>query len=106
MRERIKTRDVFGDYISIYHFGQSIADKSTVPLYYENRIPELQLTNENLSEELEQLLEDAALDDEQDQKVRRFLRASITSSPAMNGWKSLRKSLFIISQVGGIGAKA
>lgn len=65
-----KTRDVFGDYISIYHFGQSIADKSTVPLYYENRIPELQLTNENLSEELEQLLEDAALDDEQEQKVQ------------------------------------
>ena len=41
-----KTREVFGDYISIYNFSQSIADGATVPLYYENRIPELQLTND------------------------------------------------------------
>ena len=39
------TREVFGDYVSIYNFRQSIEDGATVPLYYENRIPELQLTN-------------------------------------------------------------
>jgi len=66
-----KTKEVFGDYVSVYDFGQSIADGATVPLYYENRIPELQLTNENLSDDLEQLLEDAALDDDQERKVQR-----------------------------------
>ncbi len=66
-----KTREVFGDYISVYDFGQSIADGATVPLYYENRIPELQLTNENLSQDMEQLLEEAELDDEQERKVQR-----------------------------------
>lgn len=66
-----KTKEVFGDYISVYDFGQSIADGATVPLYYENRIPELQLTNANLSEDLEQLLEDAALDDDQERKFQR-----------------------------------
>ena len=41
-----KTREVFGDYVSVYDFRQSVEDGATVPLYYENRIPELQLTNE------------------------------------------------------------
>src|SRR5262249_7956183 len=38
-----RTREVFGDYVSIYNFAQSIADGITVPLYYEARKPELQL---------------------------------------------------------------
>jgi hypothetical protein len=35
-----RTRDVFGDYVSVYNFSQSIADGATVPLYYEARKPE------------------------------------------------------------------
>ncbi|MBY6045285.1 type I restriction endonuclease subunit R [Phaeobacter italicus] len=66
-----RTREVFGDYISVYNFAQSIADGATVPLYYENRIPELQLTNEALGDDLEQLLEDADLDEAQALKVER-----------------------------------
>ena len=34
-----KTRQVFGDYVSVYNFQQSIDDGATVPLFYENRIP-------------------------------------------------------------------
>jgi type I restriction enzyme R subunit len=64
-----RTKDVFGDYISVYDFGQSIADGATVPLYYENRIPEMQLINEDLNEDLEQLLEAAELDEDQERKV-------------------------------------
>ena len=44
---------VFGDYVSIYNFAQSVEDHATVPLYYENRIPELQLTNENLNADMD-----------------------------------------------------
>ncbi|WP_412559210.1 type I restriction endonuclease subunit R [Thalassospira sp. MIT1370] len=65
-----KTKEVFGDYISVYDFGQSIADGATVPLYYENRIPELQLTNETLSDDLQKILEDAELDSDQERKVQ------------------------------------
>ncbi|RMO46796.1 hypothetical protein ALQ40_00047 [Pseudomonas syringae] len=64
-----KTKEVFGDYISVYDFGQSIADGATVPLYYENRIPEMQLINDNLNEDMAALLEEAELDDEQERKV-------------------------------------
>ena len=32
------TRAVFGDYISIYDIQRAVADKATVPIYYESRI--------------------------------------------------------------------
>jgi len=66
-----RTKEVFGDYVSVYNFAQSIEDGATVPLYYENRIPELQLTNENLNADMEQLLEDAELDEDQEQRLER-----------------------------------
>ena len=37
-----RTKEVFGDYVSIYDFQQSVEDGATVPLFYENRTPELQ----------------------------------------------------------------
>jgi type I restriction enzyme R subunit len=67
-----KTREVFGDYVSVYDFGESIRDGATVPLYYENRIPELQLANENFDDELTQILEDAELDEAQEAKLSRL----------------------------------
>ena len=67
-----RTREVFGDYVSIYDFGDSIRDGSTVPLFYENRIPELQLSNENFDVELERILEEAELDEEQEEKLSRL----------------------------------
>jgi len=69
--EEEKTRDVFGDYISIYNFRQSIEDGATVPLYYENRIPELQLTNDDLDEQVYRIVEEAGLDEDQERKLER-----------------------------------
>ena len=37
------TRTVFGDYISIYDIQRAVADKATVPIYYESRISKLSL---------------------------------------------------------------
>ena len=37
------TRAVFGDYISIYDIQRAVADKATVPIYYESRIAKLSL---------------------------------------------------------------
>jgi type I site-specific restriction-modification system R (restriction) subunit len=34
---------VFGDYISIYDIQRAVADKATVPIYYESRISKLSL---------------------------------------------------------------
>ena len=64
-----KTKSVFGDYVSVYDFNQSIIDNATVPLYYENRVPTLQLLNEDFNEDIEQILEDAELDEAQEAKL-------------------------------------
>ena len=66
-----KTRQVFGDYISVYDFRQSVEDKATVPLYYENRTPELDIINEDFNQDMERLLEEAELDEEQEKKLER-----------------------------------
>lgn len=69
--EEERTREVFGDYVSVYDFARSIEDGATVPLYYENRIPEVQLTNQDLNRDLEALLEAAELDEAQEKKLER-----------------------------------
>ena len=70
------TRREFGDYVSIYNFRDAIEDGATVPLFYENRIPELQLVNEAFDEELNEILEEAELDDEAEGRSCAASRAS------------------------------
>ena len=64
-----RTREVFGEYVSIYDFKQSVEDGATVPLYYENRVPRMELTNEHLNEDLEGILEAAEIDETQESRV-------------------------------------
>ncbi|EAZ89186.1 type I restriction endonuclease subunit R, partial [Crocosphaera chwakensis] len=66
-----KTKEVFGDYVSVYNFRQSVEDKATVPLYYENRIPELQLTNDELNEDMQNIIENAMLNEDQERLLER-----------------------------------
>jgi type I restriction enzyme R subunit len=68
-----RTKEVFGDYVSIYDFQQSIEDGATVPLFYENRTPELQLVNPDLNDDIYRLIEDADLDAEQEAKLEKVL---------------------------------
>ena len=65
------TKRVFGDYISTYNFRQSIEDGATVPLYYENRTPKLELTNSELNEEIADAIESADLDEAEENKLER-----------------------------------
>jgi len=68
-----RTKEVFGDYVSIYDFQQSVEDNATVPLYYENRAPELRLVNPDFGEDIYDVIESAGLDDDQEQKLREKL---------------------------------
>ena len=68
-----RTKEVFGDYVSIYDFQQSVEDGATVPLFYENRTPELELINPNLNDDIYKLIEDAELDDDQEEKIEQVL---------------------------------
>jgi type I restriction enzyme R subunit len=68
-----RTRDVFGDYVSIYDFQQSVEDGATKPLYYENRAPELRLENPELNDEIYSAIEAADLDENQERRLDREL---------------------------------
>src|SRR5256885_1667091 len=54
------TRAVFGDYISIYDIQRAVADKATVPIYYESRVSKLALNQAELptiDEQFEEITE-------------------------------------------------
>jgi len=69
-----RTREVFGDYVSVYDFAQSIADGATVPLFYDERKPELHLRH-GLREEWAELVEEAGLDEDTEAALqKRFAR--------------------------------
>jgi type I restriction enzyme R subunit len=68
-----RTREVFGDYVSIYNFAASTADHATVPLYYENRIPQLQIANPTFGDDLMAIVEEATLDETHERQLARTL---------------------------------
>jgi type I restriction enzyme, R subunit len=67
-RERL-TNAWFGGYVSEYNFQQSVEDGATVPLFYEKRVPEVQIQNPALGEEFYQILEDENLSEVQQQRL-------------------------------------
>ena len=65
------TRAIFGDYISIYDIQRAVADKATVPIYYESRIAKLALNQAALpkiDEEFEEITEGE--EEEKKQKLK------------------------------------
>jgi type I restriction enzyme R subunit len=68
-----RTREVFGDYVSIYDFQQSVEDHATVRLFYDNRTPELRLENPHLNDDVYALIEAADLDEDQEKRLEREL---------------------------------
>ena len=57
---------------------------ATVPLYYENRVPRMQLIAEHLTEDIEQILESAELDEHRRVGSRRSLPYNTMSSRGRN----------------------
>src|SRR3546814_15475152 len=68
-----RTSGVCGEYVSSDDFQQSVEDGATVPLFYENRTPELQLVNPDLNDDLYGLIEDADLDEDQQARLEQVL---------------------------------
>ncbi|RYE01224.1 MAG: type I restriction endonuclease subunit R, partial [Sphingobacteriales bacterium] len=66
-----KTNAWFGGYVSEYNFQQSVEDGATVPLYYEKRVPEVLIQNDELSGEFAQILEEENLDDQAQEKLEK-----------------------------------
>ena len=67
------TRAVFGDYISVYGITRSEADGATVPIYYESRLAQLALDEEekpNIDPEFEEVTEGEELEEKEELKAK------------------------------------
>lgn len=63
------TKNIFGDYVSVYDFKRAIEDDATLPLFYMNRGELLDIDNPDLDERMAEILEDENLDEDQQKKL-------------------------------------
>ena len=59
------TNQWFGNYVSEYNFAQSVEDGSTVPIFYDRRVPEVGLTNDLLDDDIVEIIEDENLNEDE-----------------------------------------
>jgi type I restriction enzyme R subunit len=78
------TRAVFGDYISIYDIQRAVADKATVPIYYESRISKLSLNAAELPKldaEFEEITEGEELSKKEKLKTKWAALEALVGDP-------------------------
>jgi len=78
------TRAIFGDYISIYDIQRAVADKATVPIYYESRISKLSLNAAalpNLDAEFEEITEGEELTKKEKLKTKWAALEALVGDP-------------------------
>lgn len=63
------TKNIFGDYVSVYDFKRAVEDGATLPLRYLNKGELLNIDNPKLDEEMAEVLENENLTEEQRQKL-------------------------------------
>ena len=82
------TRAVFGDYISIYDIQRAVADKATVPIYYESRIAKLGLNASELPKldaEFEEITEGEELTRKEELKTKWAALEALVGDPKRLG---------------------
>ena len=65
------TKNIFGEYVSIYDFKRAIDDGATLPLRYLNKGEKLGIENPQLDEKMAELIENEDLDEDQRRKLER-----------------------------------
>lgn len=63
------TKNIFGEYVSVYDFKRAIEDEATLPLKYLNRGEKLNIENPALDEQMAEILEEEDLDEDQKKKL-------------------------------------
>ncbi|ESQ73441.1 hypothetical protein ABAC402_19270 [Asticcacaulis sp. AC402] len=65
------TKNIFGEYVSVYDFKRAIEDRATLPLYYLNRGEKLGIERPELDERMAAIIEGEDLNDDQRAKLQR-----------------------------------
>jgi len=63
------TKNIFGEYVSVYDFKRAIEDEATLPLKYLNKGERLNIENPALDEQMAEILENEDLDEDQQKKL-------------------------------------
>jgi type I restriction enzyme R subunit len=68
------TRNIFGEYVSVYDFKRAIEDGATLPVRYLNRGEKLGIENPTLDGRMADIINDTELDDDQRRKLARAFK--------------------------------
>jgi type I restriction enzyme R subunit len=63
------TKNIFGEYVSVYDFKRAIDDGATLPLRYINKGEKLGIENPALDQQMVEILEEETLDEDQKRKL-------------------------------------
>lgn len=81
------TKNIFGEYVSVYDFKRAIEDEATLPLRYINKGEKLGIENPQLDERMAEILEDENLDEDQQKKLAYLFQKNypiLTSEPRLD----------------------
>lgn len=81
------TKNIFGEYVSVYDFKRAIEDEATLPLKYINKGEKLDIDNPKLDEKMAEILEDENLDEDQRKKLTYLFQknyAILTAGPRLD----------------------
>ena len=81
------TKNIFGEYVSVYDFKRAIEDEATLPLRYINKGEKLDIENPELDERMAEILENENLDEDQQKKLAYLFQKNypiLTSEPRLD----------------------
>ena len=81
------TKNIFGEYVSVYDFKRAIEDEATLPLRYINKGEKLGIENPQLDERMAEILEDENLDEDQQKRLAYLFQKNypiLTSEPRLD----------------------
>ena len=81
------TKNIFGEYVTVYDFNRAIEDEATLPLRYINKGEKLDIENPQLDERMAEILEDENLDEDQQKKLAYLFQKNypiLTSEPRLD----------------------
>jgi len=87
------TKNIFGEYVSVYDFKSAIVDGATLPLRYVNKGEKLKLTNPDLDDDIAKLLENENPTDDEKKKLERKLKTNYPILTSEHRLRSIARDL-------------
>lgn len=87
------TKNIFGEYVSVYDFKRAIDDGATLPLRYLNKGEKLGLKNPILDEQMAEILESENIDEDQKRKLTYLFQKDYVVLTAQPRLEAIAKDL-------------